>query len=176
MQYKLEEPTLDSRRGKYNVVSLDQNPIMFEPRLLNIGISRHRDVVEEVEYALHDTLATHKYWENEPIEFVRQYQDFYKKLFSLDWIHENEDRHNIAVNAHCCLTLVQYHNHRLIAYSRSTDMKNGYFSDQLLLRYLAMCISDTRDDCKVDMIEWHLAIPHVYEKKGIARLTERAEK
>lgn len=165
MRYKLEEPTLDSRRGKYNVVSLDQNPIIFEPTPLDIERTRHKDVVDEVYYAMDGRLADHKYWADEPLEFVEQYQAFYQDLFSLGWLHKNEDRHNIAVNAKCCLTLVQYHDHRLIAYSRSTDMKNGYFSDQLLLRYLAVVISAIRPDCKVDMIEWYLAIPHVYEKK-----------
>jgi len=174
MQYKLEEPTLDSRRGKYNIAILETNPLRFAPKSLDNLNDRHRAVIDEVSYAQAGNLHLHKYWLDEPKRFIIAYQLLYTKLFSLDWIHKNEDRHNLVVNAECCLTLVQYHNHKLIAYSRSTDMRNGYFSDKLLLNLLAERITQDRPDCRVDMIEWHLAIPHVYEKQdGVARLLER---
>lgn len=177
MRYKLEEPTLDSRRGRYNVVSLDQNPIIWQPlSILNRKSSRLDMVISEVDYALDSRLDEHKYWVNEPLEFVEQYQEFYQMLFSLSWLNNKADRHNIMVCEDCCLTLIQYHNNRLIAYSRSTDMRNGYYSDKLLLEYLAYNITANLPDFRVDTIEWHLAIPHVYEKTGIARLTERTDK
>ena len=170
MLYKLEYPTLDSRRGKYNVVSLINNPVMWTPEPLNPIFPRNKAVVAEVAYAEAGNLANHPYWADEPLDWILVYQDFYNKLFSLDWLHRNEDRHSIVVSAECCLTLVQYHNHRLIAYSRSTDMRNGYYSDKIILDYLAEYITQTRPDCRVSMIEWHLALPHVYEKTGIARM------
>jgi len=173
MQYKLEYPTLDSRRGKYNTVVLITNPLSWKPKALDYLNARHRAVIDEVAYAQSGKLHTHMYWVNEPKRFILAYQLFYNKLFSFDWLHKNEDRHNIVVSADCCLTLVQYHNHKLIAYSRSTDMRNGYFSDRLLLNLLAEHITQDRPDCRVDLIEWHIAIPHIYEKQdGVARLLE----
>lgn len=175
MQYKLENEALNSRRGKYQVASLEANPIIWTPDLISARIPRHKDVIEEVDYAVNERLHLHKYWFDEPDYFIKEYQSFYRKLFSLSWLHRKEDRHNIVVNENCCLTLVQYHNGNLIAYSRSTDMRNGYFSDKILLNYLAMQIGVWRPDCKVDKIIWYMAIPHVYEEKGIARLLETDE-
>jgi len=172
MTYKLKDLTLKSRRGDYNLVELESNPIIWTLVPLDPSKPRHRDVIQEVDDAVANRLHLHKYWQDETAEFIAQYQYFYKELFSLRWLHKNEDRHNIAVNPFCCLTLVQYHNHQLIAYSRSTDMRNGYFSDKLLLDYLAQQINTWRPDCKVDIIIWYLAIPHAYTDLGIARLKE----
>lgn len=175
MQYKLDNRVLNSRRGKYQVASLEANPMIWTPDLINARIPRHRDVMNEVQCALDGKLELHKYWENEPLGFIRRYQDLYRQLFRLEWLHEKEDRHNIVVNEFCCLTLVQYHNGKLIAYSRSTDMRNGYFSDKILLNYLAQWINIYRPDCKVERIIWYMAIPHVYQEKGIARLIKTDE-
>ncbi len=175
MRYKLELTSLNSRRGKYTPTLLEENPLIWKPERLLLSIKRHADVIEEVADALANKLHLHKYWYDEPIDFVAHYQYFYKELFSLKWIHKNEDRHNIVVNAFCCLTTIQYHNHRIIAYSRSTDMRNGYFSDKLLLNYLAQYINTVRPDCEVKVIEWYLAVPHVYDEKGVARLKENGE-
>jgi len=131
---------------------------------------RLTDVIMEVVFAKEGRLGDHPYWKDEPIEFIDHYTQFYRELFGLEWLHEKEDRHNLVVNANCCLTLVQYNNGALHAYSRSTDMKNGYFSDRLLLNYLAEVINQKRPDCHVDRICWYLAVPHVYVEPGIARL------
>ena len=175
MQYKLDNRVLKSRRGDYRLVDLESNPIIWYPETLVPSIQRHQAVMNEVQCALDGKLELHKYWENEPLGFIRRYQDFYQQLFRLEWLHEKDDRHNIVVNEFCCLTLVQYHNGKLIAYSRSTDMRNGYHSDKLLLDYLAMHINMLRPDCRVNGIEWYLAIPHVYQEKGIARLIKTDE-
>jgi len=175
MQYKLENEVLNSRRGKYQVTKLDANPMIWHPETLDPSIMRHQEVMVEISYANEGRLADHRYWQNEPTWWINQYQAFYSDLFSLLWLHKNEDRHNIVVNADCCLTLVQYHNHRLIAYSRSTDMKNGFYSDKLVLDYLAEYINRSRPDCRVNSIEWYLAVPHTYEAKGIARLIKTDE-
>lgn len=173
MQYKLIDVPLPSRRGNYNLAILDSNPLRWEPVPLDMNNERVLEVIREVWFAQNKQLEYHKYWQNEPVEFIQAYQSFYAELFSLEWLHKNEDRHNIVVNKDCCLTLVQYTNHKLIAYSRSTDMRNGYHSDRLLLNYLAQQINSERPDCQVITIEWHLAIPHVYLKKGIARLEDK---
>lgn len=175
MRYKLELNTLKSRRGNYKLAVLDNNPLIWTPEVLDILNDRHRAVIDEVGYASLGILATHRYWENEPIEWIDAYQHFYNELFSLTWLHKNEDRHNIAMCRQCCLTSIQYHNHRLIVYSRSTDMRNGFFSDKLILDYLAERITQDRPDCEVKTIEWYLAVPHVYNEKGIARLKENSE-
>lgn len=175
MQYELEKLTLKSRRGDYQVAMLPNCPIVWRPLPLDLKNSRHLDVVQEVAMANNNQLALHKYWQDEPEHFISQYQKLYKELFGLKWLHKNEDRHSLVANTECCLTLVQYHNHRLIAYSRSTDMKNGYFSDKIVLEYLAQLISKLRPDCKVDTIEWFMAIPHVYIEPGIARLKKDEE-
>lgn len=176
MQYKLEELTLQSRRGDYNTVKLVVNPLRFTPRPLKLNNPRHVAVIDEVSYAAMHRLGDHKYWLNEPTHWIQTYQDFYNELFELKWLHKNEDRHSLVVSKECCLTLVQYHNHRLIAYSRSTDMRNGYFSDKLLLHLLAQHITNDRPDCQVVEIEWHIAIPHVYKNQnGVARLLERTK-
>jgi hypothetical protein len=175
MQYKIETIPLNSRRGEYNLVTLQSNPLIWKPVPLNTNNKRHRAVMAEVEFAMLNKLDEHEYWENEPAWWTDQYRTFYVDLFSLLWLNKNEDRHSISVNPYCCLTLVQYHNHRLIAYSRSTDMKNGYFSDKLILDYLAECINHWRPDCQVHTIEWFIAVPHVYTKPGIARLLERTK-
>jgi hypothetical protein len=175
MRYKLKKESLNSRRGKYTPAILESNPLIWEPQELDILNDRHRAVIDEVGYASLGILATHKYWKNEPLEWIDAYQHFYNELFSLTWLHKNDDRHNIAMCRQCCLTSIQYHNHRLIAYSRSTDMRNGYFSDKLILDYLAERIAQDRPDCKVKTIEWYLAVPHVYNQKGVARLLEGEE-
>jgi hypothetical protein len=175
MQYKLENEILKSRRGDYQVATLDANPVIWTPEPLNARIPRHRDVMNEVQCAIDYKLDLHKYWENEPIGFVRRYQDLYQQLFRLDWLNDKDARHNIVVNEYCCLTLVQYHNGNLFAYSRSTDMRNGYFSDKLLLNYLAQHINQHRPDYIVEKIVWYMAIPHAYIKTGIARLLENEE-
>jgi len=175
MKYKLELMSLDSRRGKYTSAILESNPIIWTPEPLDITNPRHRDVISEIQFAFDGVLHQHKYWANEPKRWIYQYQNFYHDLFKLAWLNENADRHSLVVNIHCCLTLVQYHNHRLIAYSRSTDMRNGYFSDKLVLDYLAEIINKARPDCQVTSIEWYLAVPHVYNEKGIARLIDKGE-
>jgi len=175
MRYKLELMSLNSRRGNYTPVILEENPLIWEPVPLDESIQRTKDVFEEIAHAQFGILNRHKYWKDEPFQFVRAYEDFYTNLFSLKWLHKNEDRHSIISNADCCLTLVQYHNHRLIAYSRSTDMRNGYFSDKIVLEYLAQQINSMRSDCQVHSIEWYLAVPHVYDQKGVARLLEGEE-
>lgn len=170
MQYKIRNETLNSRRGQYQLVELENNPLIWKPEFINNKGTRRAEVIKEVDYAQQGKLAEHKYWQDEPYEWILLYQDFYQKLFNLEWLHDNDDRHSILVSPTSCLTLVQYHDHRLIAYSRSTDMKNGYYSDKLLLEYLAYHISITRPDCEVRSIEWFMAIPHVYKKPGLARL------
>jgi len=173
MRYKLELMSLDSRRGKYTPAILEENPLIWTPGNIDTVDNRYHMVIEEIRYAKEGRLHEHPYWDNEPEYWVFQYQSFYNDLFSLRWLYDNADRHSILINGQCCLTLVQYHNHRLIAYSRSTDMRNGYFSDKLVLEYLAQHINTWRPDCKVKSIEWYLAVPHVYNEKGIARLLER---
>lgn len=175
MQYKLGNETLKSRRGDYQLALLDTNPIIWTPKPIDLETQRHRDVSDEITYALIGRLGEHKYWANEPLDWIKAYQDFYIELFKLNWLHERDDRHNIVVSPTCCLTLVQYHNHRLIAYSRSTDMRNGYFSDRLLLNFLAAHIKTVRPALEVKEIVWFIAIPHVYHKEGIARLLDTDE-
>lgn len=175
MQHKLKSPTLNSRRGRYNVVELAANPLIWSPRILSIDNPRHIAVLAEIRYAKEGRLADHPYWDNETPHFVLAYQNFYREIFALHWLHENDDRHNIVVNSQCCLTMIQYHNHKLIAYSRSTDMRNGYFSDKLILDAIAEHITKVRPDCDVREIEWYMAIPHVYENPGIARLLRKDE-
>jgi hypothetical protein len=176
MKYKLELMSLDSRRGKYTPVILESNPLIWTPEPLDTTNPRHQDVIAEIYFAQIGNLTAHKYWLDEPKNWVYKYQNFYQKLFNMEWLHNNEDRHSIVVCPDCCLTLVQYHNHRLIAYSRSTDMRNGYFSDKLVLDYLAECITKASPNHAVNSIEWYLAIPHVYNEKGIARLLDQPQK
>lgn len=173
------EGNLKSRRGLYNQVEVSQglhtNNVVWEPEPLDEYSGRARAVRLEVSSSKVNALQHHPYWENEPKEFVDEYQKFYNKLFSLDWLNGKHDRHNIVVNEKCCLTLVQYHNGTLYAYSRSTDMRNGYMSDGLILDYLAECINKDKPECKVDVINWTLAIPHEYVEPGIARLKKDEE-
>ena len=179
MSYELNSTDLTSRRGMYNTIVLPSNPIRWAPPVFDptvtIDFARRITVREEVLYAQQGRLAAHKYWANESLTWITAYEQFYTTLFSLDWINHNDDRHNLVVSAECCLTLVQYHNHKLIAYSRSTDMKNGFHSDKLILEYLAEQITKFRPDCQVTMIEWYLAVPHIYKRPGIARLLERTK-
>ncbi len=175
MKYNIISEGIPSRRGNYNIVKLDENPIIWIPELLDLSNKRHLDVIAEVRHAKFGKLAAHPYWKDEPIEFINHYQDFYTELFSLKWLHKRTDRHNIVVNPNCCLTLVQYENGRLTAYSRSTDMRNGYHSDRLILNLLADVINQERPDCKVHEIVWYIAIPHIYEEKGIARLIDKED-
>ncbi len=152
LAYKLKAPTLKSRRGDYNVVVLEQNPMRWTPEPLNMSNKRHVAVTNEILYAQQGLLATHAYWENEPLAWILAYERLYNDLFTLDWLYNNDDRHSLVVNAECCLTLVQYHNHKLIAYSRSTDMRNGFHSDKLILNYLAQQITKFRPDCEVKVL------------------------
>ncbi len=175
MEYIIKNKVLKSRRGNYNTVSLITNPVIWTPKTLNTDVPRHKDVIAEIEFAMSGILSEHKYWQNEPLYWIQEYQKFYTELFLLQWLHEKADRHNIVANTNCCLTLVQYHDGVLTAYSRSTDMRNGYFSDRLVLNYLAECINKSRPDCQVEQIVWYLAIPHVYEQEGVARLIKTDE-
>jgi hypothetical protein len=176
IKLNLSTQVYKSRRGDYRLATFpptigDANLLVWLPSPLK-DTDRDIDVIAEVKYAQEGRLADHPYWKDEPIEFVNEYSKFYVELFGLKWLHEKDDRHNIVVNSTCCLTLVQYNNGILHAYSRSTDMRNGYFSDRILLNYLAEVINEMRPDCEVEAIQWYLAVPHVYVNKGIARLQE----
>lgn len=163
-----------SRRGDYQLLraSPDENTLSWTPKPLGVS-KRDIGVISEIEAALNDKLDTHPWWKDEPRDFIQNYTLLYKELFSLGWLYQAEDRHNIVTNKYCCLTLVQYNNGILHAYSRSTDMKNGYFSDRRVLDYLAQKINELRPDCKVEKIVWYLAVPHEYVLSGIARLKEK---
>lgn len=165
----MQKEILKSRRGDYTMTDVQPNPLVWTPVPMGTN-KRDNGVTSEIEYARMNKLKYHKYWEGEPEEFVNSYQSFYNEMFDLAWLHNKEDRHNIVVCKDCCLTLVQYHNGTLFAYSRSTDMKNGYWSDKRVLDYLAEHINKRRPSCKVEKIVWYLAIPHKYEKEGLARL------
>jgi hypothetical protein len=177
-KWSLHTTILPSRRGDYKVATIDSfitnNMFSWTPKPLS-NSKRDNGVKSEIQYAIDNKLKDHFYWENEPIEFVNEYQQFYKQLFSLSWLHNSTDRHNIVVNPITCLTLVQYHNGILYAYSRSTDMKNGYYSDKKVLDYLAEVINRDKPEFKVKEINWFLAIPHEYVNPGIARLIREKE-
>lgn len=160
------EEVFKSRRGDYRLVDVDLVKWIPEP----LGKTK-RDVLVKLEiaYALENNLANHPYWVDEPREFIDAYTELYQTLFSLMWLHEPSSRQNIVVSAKCCVTLVQYNNGVLHCYSRSTDMKNGYYSDRKMLNYLAEHINEYRPDCKVDSISWYFACPHIYTEAGIAR-------
>ena len=162
--------TYKSRRGDYRLINTP-NPLIWEPEPLGTS-KRDLGVMSEIEYAVQSKLAEHPYWQDEPKEFIDDYTSLYQELFGLAWLYNKEDRHSIVANTKCCMTLVQYNNGILHAYSRSTDMRNGYFSDKKVLDYLASYINKYRPDCKVEKIIWYLAIPHEYVEKGIARLKE----
>ena len=176
IEYTELKQVCKSRRGDYKVVAFpwvitDASVLQWVPKPLG-NSDRDIAVSAEVEYARDGRLADHPYWKDEPTEFINEYSKLYVELFDLKWLHNPEDRHNVVVNAACCLTLVQYNNGILHVYSRSTDMRNGYFSDKLILNYLANVINRDRPDCQVKKIYWYLAIPHVYVKPGLARLLE----
>lgn len=175
-EYKELKEIYTSRRGNYQLVEFPfaiQNASLLEWKPEPLGDSkRDLEVMDEIRYARQGRLAEHRYWANEPKSFVDEYSKLYTELFELNWLHKKEDRHNIVVNSACCLTLVQYNNGVLHAYSRSTDMRNGYYSDKLILDYLAQTINTERRDCEVIKISWQLAVPHVYVHPGIARLQE----
>lgn len=170
MKLNLSQKVYKSRRGDYRLAIFDR-PLTWVPTPLGES-DREINVMAEVAFAKDGNLAHHPYWKDEPLDFVEQYSKMYVELFELQWLHNQDDRHNIVVNRDCCLTLIQYHDGTLYAYSRSTDMKNGYHSDRLILEYLAEIINHQRPDCKVERITWFMAIPHVYVDKGIARLLE----
>lgn len=176
--FVVTDEVYESRRGPYQLVKLKAIPknsaLVWEP--VPLGTSK-RDVgvMTEILYAKEHRLEQHQYWLDEPMDFVQEYTEFYNELFSLNWLHSKEARHNIVVNETCCLTLVQYHNGTLHAYSRSTDMRNGYHSDKQVLNFLAQTINALKPEYHVDQISWYLAIPHVYTEKGIARLIDRGE-
>lgn len=167
---------LPSRRGPYRLTANNAVDRVYEwtPKPLN-NSNRANMVKQEIEDAFNWNLGNHPYWANEEDEFVNDYSWLYRDLFKLEWLEGPADRHNVVVNQYCCLTLVQYHNGILHAYSRSTDMKNGLHSDKLVLEYLAEVINEKRPDCPVHTISWTLAIPHVYEKPGIARLLHKED-
>lgn len=172
MKYVISDLLYNSRRGKYRLVDLPNNPIIWKPSFSG-STTRDLMVIDEVKAAFNNTLNKHPYWNNEPQQFIDEYTSFYVEVFDLKWLNNLEDRHNIVVNKKCCLSLIQYNNGVLTAYSRSTDMRNGYFSDKQVLEYLAYTINKLRPDCPVNTIVWYLAIPHVYEAKGIARLENK---
>ena len=176
-KYSTFGPVYKSRRGDYQLTKFDEalqedSTLVWTPEPINVGKARHGMVKLEIKLAMDNRLSEHPYWHNEPKEFVDEYTNFYNKLFGLNWLHKPEDRHNIIVNDKCCLTLVQYNNGTLHAYSRSTDMRNGYHADKVILDYLAHVINDCRPDCWVNKIVWYLAVPHQYVKDGMARLNE----
>lgn len=170
-----------SRRGDYQMTKLTEpsnltnSTLSWYPVRLYPEEKRDHGVITEIIFAATNILAHHPYWKDEPQDFIDEYTKFYNEAFGLKWLKNPEDRHNIVVNPICCLTLIQYHNGTLHAYSRSTDMKNGYYSDKRVLDYLAQTINEKRPDCTVDKIVWYMAIPHVYVKKGIARLNTKEE-
>jgi len=173
-KFKPLDKIYNSRRGKYQLTQFtellqENSALVWKPEPLPTSV-RATLVRDEISAAFLDYLDVHPFWKDEPKEFVDEYTKFYKELFGLDWLHNPEDRHNIVANKTCCLTVVQYHDGVLHAYSRSTDMRNGYYADKLILDYLAECIGSSRPDCKVEKICWYLAVPHVYVQKGIARL------
>lgn len=176
--FEVLEPEYPSRRGPYKLVRLntvqDNAALVWTPEPLGVS-KRDLGVMSEIQAAKHDKLAEHPYWFDEPLEFVKEYTKFYNELFELNWIYSREARHNIVVNPVCCLTMVQYHDGTLHAYSRSTDMRNGYHSDKQVLNFLAQTINALKPECRVDKIVWYLAIPHVYTNKGIARLINKGE-
>lgn len=158
----------DSRRGKYKRAILEEKVLEWEPIPLGEN-KRDKMVRSEIEHAQNNVLAEHPYWFDESEQFIENYTIFYKELFGLNWLGDRYSRNNIVMNKYCCLTSVQYHDGILHAYSRSTDMRNGYYSDKKVLEHLAEMINAIRPDCKVEKIRWYLACPHVYIKEGIAR-------
>lgn len=166
--YVLDKQIYHSRRGDYQMAILDDRLLEWAPAEMTEN-RRDKAVVSEIEYAQNNRLDEHPYWHDESVEFVMEYTSFYKTLFGLIWLKDRYSRNNIVVNSDCCLTSVQYHNGVLHAYSRSTDMRNGYFSDKRVLDYLAQTINSMRPDCLVEKIQWYLACPHIYIKEGIAR-------
>lgn len=176
--FEVLEPAYPSRRGAYKLVRFntmqDDSTLVWKPQPLG-NSKRDINIMSEILYAKENRLAQHPYWFDEPLEFIQEYTKFYNELFSLNWICSKEARHNIVVNPTCCLTLVQYNNGTLHAYSRSTDMRNGYHSDKQVLNFLAQTINALKPEYHVDKIVWYLAIPHVYTTKGIARLIDKGE-
>ncbi len=157
----------ESRRGPFFLT--EEISIETIPETFKISEKRLNDVKEEIEYAKKNKLKDHKYWDNEPIEFILDYQDLYQKLFNVkSWIHYKDARHNVVTNPATCVTLVQYFDGQLIVYSRSTDMKNGYFGDKVVIHLLRQAIREA--GFEVNEALWIKAIPHEYVNKGIARL------
>lgn len=158
----------DSRRGPFVLTG----PVVIEeiPEEFKISDKRLKDVNEEIRYSMEGRLEAHKYWADEPMEFILEYQKLYQTLFNVPtWIHYFEARHNIVVNPMTCVTLVQYFAGQLIVYSRSTDMRNGYFGDKVVIHLLRQAIREA--GYPVDSTIWIKAIPHEYTTPGIARLT-----
>ena len=159
----------ESRRGPFFLT--EEISIEVLPDIFKISEKRLNDVKEEIEYAKKGKLKDHKYWDNEPLEFILEYQGLYQRLFNVDsWIHYKDARHNIVVNPATCVTLVQYFDGQLIVYSRSTDMKNGYFGDKVVIHLLRQAIRTA--GFVVNETLWIKAIPHEYVNKGIARLVD----
>lgn len=163
------EKIYDSRRGPFKMVA----PLSIEiiPEEFKISYKRLADVREEIEYAKQGKLADHKYWDNEPQEFTLEYQVLYQTLFDVDkWIHYKDARHNVVANPVTCVTLVQYFDGELIIYSRSTDMKNGYFGDKVVIHLLREAIREA--GYPVEVTKWLKANAHEYIEPGIARLVD----
>ena len=169
--YKVLDQIYKSRRGDYRLTAFSDcvGVMTWKPEPLGVT-PRAIMVMSEVAFAERGELAMHPWWADEPQEFIDEYTKLYQEMFGLKWLGSITSRHNVVANATSCLTLVQYNNGILHAYSRSTDMRNGYYSDKLVLDYLAEIINRKRPDCAVDEIRWYLAVPHVYVEKGIARL------
>lgn len=170
--WKLKEKVYSSRRGDYQLMSTESglNVVTWSPLQPDFETRFEKGVTDEFLFAQEGRLIQHPWWQDEPYDFVMNYQVLYNELRSLNWLYKPDDRHNLVVNKYTCLTLVQYHAGVLYGYSRSTDMRNGYFADQTVLNRVAHFINTYRPDCKVNKVVWHLAVPHMYVKKGIARL------
>lgn len=166
-----------SRRGDYTLDGVPDLMVITDPKLELAEARKNRKarvdmVASEIKMSRDGILEKHKYWKDEPLSFVVQYENFYILAWQLGWLNKPEDRHNVLVNPYTCLTLVQYHAGKLIAYSRSTDSKNGLHADKLVLLLLAEHIEEHRPDCPVNEIYWLRALPHTYVEPGIARLKD----
>lgn len=159
----------ESRRGAFVLEgSLAIEDITEKPELSD---KRWKDVQDEIQYALEGKLKYHKYWQDEPISFILQYQSLYQELFTFKWLKYKDARHNVVSNRFTCVSLIQYFDGQLIVYSRSTDMANGYIGDKAMIHLLARSMKQR--GWEVNQILWIKAIPHRYVEKGIARLKEK---
>jgi len=156
-----------SRRGDFFLTEDIQIEVV--PEEFKITEKRLKDVKEEIQFAKEGRLEQHKYWDNEPISFTKEYEKLYQRLFDIpSWLYYTEARHNIVVNETTCVSLIQYFNGTLFVYSRSTDMRNGYFGDKVVIHLLREEIRKVGYEVKETL--WLKLIPHEYVEKGIARL------